>query len=183
MVKNLIICEGKNDKKFLEELLEDLKIDNIVVQFLGRDAKNKSSIFKREKYHRIKKEVGTIYRNLLIMFDSDYEKNDAKYGGYINSEEEIKLLIDDLELQDYADYYIVCDPNNKNGYLESLILSTIPKKEKECIESFINCSNFKDKEKDKAILNQIYKLGYPNEPYNFLHIHYKSLRDKLLMFS
>ncbi|MBT6491321.1 MAG: hypothetical protein HOK97_16235, partial [Deltaproteobacteria bacterium] len=55
-----------------------------------------------------------------------------------------------LGFNNLADYHIVCEPNKQDGYLESLILSTIPHKEKECIKSFIDCSRFKDKEKDKA---------------------------------
>lgn len=182
MVKHLIICEGSTDKVFLEELLEHLKISNIEVGFVGRDKKNKnkSSIFKREKYDTIKEEIGTIYKSLLIVFDADYEKDNKVYGGFTNSEREIKSLIDDLNLNNRADYYIVCDPITKNGYLESLILSTIPNEERKCIKAFIDCSRFKDKEKDKAILNQIYKLGYPNTPYNFPDDNFYDLKKKLI---
>ena len=174
MVKSLIICEGKNDRDFLKRLLEHLKIANIEIQIFN----NKSSIFKREKYENISQELGTIYKNLLIVFDSDFEKDNDKYGGFENSKREIETLISDLNLEN-ADYYIVCDPETKNGYLESLILSTIPEDKKECIENFLYCSNFKDKEKDKAIWNQIYKLGYPNSPYDFAHKNFDDLKNKL----
>ncbi len=179
MVKYLIVCEGKNDKDFLEELLKHLQIFNIDINFLGRDSKNKSSIFKQEKYDSKKEEVGSLYKKMLIIFDSDYEKNDVKYGGYINSEEKIKLLIIDLGLENLVDYYIVCDPITKEGYLESLILSTLPEEERKCIKLFLECSNFKDKEKDKAIYNQIYKLGYPNKPYDFSHPYFEKLIEKI----
>jgi hypothetical protein len=181
MVKSLIICEGSTDKEFLEQMLKHLEISNqyIDISFLGRDSKNKSSIFKEEKWDTIKNEIGTIYKDLLIIFDSDYKKNDNKYGGFENSEKEIKLLIKKLGFNNLADYHIVCEPNKQDGYLESLILSTIPHKEKECIKSFIDCSRFKDKEKDKAILNKIYKLGYPDTPYDFSHKNFDELKSKI----
>ncbi len=80
---------------------------------------------------------------------------------------------------DDKEIYIVCDPATEEGYLESLILSTIPDEHKECINSFLNCSNFSSKENHKAILNQIYKMGYPNVPYNFSHPNFDNLKNKL----
>jgi len=38
---------------------------------------------------------------------------------------------------------------------------------------------FASAEKDKAILNQIYKLGYPTTPYNFEHKNFDNLKNIL----
>jgi hypothetical protein len=176
--KSLIICEGPNDRDFLEQLLKHLEIQNIDIQFLGRDAKNKSSIFKREKYGTVSQELGSVYKNLLIIFDADYLKNDAKYGGYENSEREIQELISELDLKN-TDYYIVCNPDTKDGYLESLILSTTPEDQQECIGKFLECSKFESKDSAKAIWNKIYKLGYPNSPYDFSHKNFDELKNQL----
>ena len=35
------------------------------------------------------------------------------------------------------------------------------------------------KENHKSIINQIYKMGYPNEPYNYEHPNFNELKDKL----
>ncbi len=179
MVKSLIVCEGKNDKEFLEQFLKDLNINKIVIELFG----NKSNIFKLEKYERIKDEVGTIYKNILFIFDADNEESDIKYGGYENSEKEIKKLIQNLGFDSCADYYIMCNPTTKSGYLESLLLSTIEYEQRECIEYFLNCSNFKEREHHKAIFNQIYKIGYPNAPYNFSHKNFDELKEKILNLS
>ena len=175
MVKSLIICEGKNDKEFLKLLIEYLNITNVDIMVFG----NKSNIFKSEKYSTILEEIGTIYKNLLVIFDSDFIEDNNIYGGYENSEREIRKLFVELNIEKIADFYIVCDPISKNGYLESLILSTIPQSEKNCITNFLKCSKFKDKEQDKAILNRIYKLGYPESPYDFAHKHFDTLKNKL----
>lgn len=73
----------------------------------------------------------------------------------------------------------MCDPNTKNGTMESLILSTIEAERRVCIENFLICSEFKSKENHKAILNQIYNMAYPNAPYDFSHSHFDELKNKL----
>ncbi|MDO8261063.1 MAG: hypothetical protein Q7T50_06245, partial [Candidatus Magasanikbacteria bacterium] len=85
----------------------------------------------------------------------------------------------ELSLSGLSDIYVTCNPNTKDGYLESLILSSIPKKQKECIETFLNCSEFKSKDNHKSILNQIYKIAYPNAPYDFSHKNFDELKQKL----
>jgi hypothetical protein len=188
MVKKVaILHEGsnkkndKNDNGLLRLLIEkELKLDIERVVFFGMDAK--SNFFKLENYNYI--ELRSYIKNeeinkLLLVVDADYEQNDKKYGGYENTEEALKNIIDELEFEIYSDIYIVCDPEIKEGYLESLILSSIPSKHENCIEGFLSCSEFKSKENDKSILNQIYNIAYPNEPYNFSHQNFEELKQKL----
>jgi hypothetical protein len=73
----------------------------------------------------------------------------------------------------------MCDPETKVGYLESLILSTIEQEQRNCIQCFLSCSQFESKENHKAILNQIYKLAYPNAPYDFSHSYFNDLKTQL----
>jgi len=77
--------------------------------------------------------------------------------------------------------YHVCCVDIFTGYFNSngLILSTIPLKQKECIETFLECSDFKSKENHKAILNQIYKIAYPKSPFDFSHKNFNELKQKL----
>ncbi len=88
-------------------------------------------------------------------------------------------IIKELELIEISHIYIMCDPATKTDYLESFILSTIPDAERNCIKTFLDCSQFKSKENHKAILNQIYNLAYPNAPYNFEHPHFNDLKSTL----
>jgi len=92
---------------------------------------------------------------------------------------ELQNIINKLKFADYSDIYITCDPKTKDGYLESLILSTIPEEHKKCIKKFLCCSEFKSKDNHKSILNQIYKIAYPQKPYDFSHENFNSLKQKL----
>jgi len=92
----------------------------------------------------------------------------------------LDTIIKQLAFEDISQTYITCDPISKAGYLESFILSTIPEEQRNCIEHFLECSQFKSKENHKAILNKIYNIAYPNAPYDFEHCHFNSLKEKLL---
>ncbi|MCX6074378.1 MAG: hypothetical protein NTY39_08675 [Campylobacterales bacterium] len=63
--------------------------------------------------------------------------------------------------------------------LLKLIIKNLDLDEKECIETFLDCSKFKSKENHKAILNQVYKMAYPNAPFNFAHQNFTTLKQKL----
>ncbi len=84
-----------------------------------------------------------------------------------------------MSIESISDIYVTCDPNTKEGYLESLILSSIPVEQKDCIEKFLKCNDFKSKENHKAILNQIYNIAYPKAPYDFSHSNFDELKQKL----
>jgi len=185
MVKKVAIFhEGKSKKsadvELLSLLIKDLKLDIKRVKFFGM--KSKSNFFKIDdiNYRELQQDIALEnISKVLFVLDADYEKNDSVYGGYINTQREIKQMIENLALKEHADYFIMCDPKIKCGYLESFILASIPKKEKECIESFLGCSSFKSKENDKAILNQIYKIAYPENGFDFSHDNFDALKKKL----
>ncbi|MDX8379355.1 MAG: hypothetical protein R8K48_04820 [Gallionella sp.] len=117
-------------------------------------------------------------RKVLLVVDADDANNDARYGGVENTQRALKDLLEGLKLGDVKTY-IMCDPTTQIGYLESLILSTITEKQKNCIQSFLDCSEFKSKENHKAILNSIYKMAYPRTPYNFSHSNFDELKNVL----
>ena len=184
MVKVVILHEGNSkkskDNQLLKLLIESLDLDIQKVKFIGMGTK--SNFFKKNNldYREIVKDIQReAIERVLFVVDADYEQNDSIYGGYQNTKTELEKIIKELNLEEYSDIYITCDPNEQCGYLESLILSTIPQKEKECIETFLECSDFKSKENHKAILNQIYKTAYPNAPFDFSHENFDELKLKL----
>ncbi|MDM8548394.1 hypothetical protein QUF61_18030 [Candidatus Venteria ishoeyi] len=184
MVGVAIFHEGSSkktaDNELLNLLITNLNLDNNKIRFIGIGGKSNFFNLDNKNYSTIKMAVRREEINkILFVIDADYEKNDEKYGGYDNTETELKKIIHELELQDCSDIYITCDPQTKDGYLESLILSTIPEKQKSCIENFLNCSDFKSKENHKAILNQIYKTAYPQAPFDFSHQNFDELKQKL----
>ncbi len=168
------------DNELLRLLIQSLNLDESEVNFFGFGGK--SNFFKvdfisyKELLSEIKEEN---ISKVLFVVDADYEKNDGIYGGCQNTQKELNKIIDLLGIKDISDIYITCDPQTQDGYLESLILSSIPTEQKECIETFLNCSDFQSKENHKAILNQIYKNAYPQAPYNFEHPNFNALKTKL----
>jgi hypothetical protein len=174
-----ILCEGKTDKEFLKLFLKDLGADTTKIVFfvLG----NKSNFFKQDNknYKELLIKINTeTVDKILFVLDADSIENDSLYGGYNNTENELNKIISSLKLLNY-DTYIVCDSKTKDGYLESLILSTLNIKQKDCITNFLKCSKFKGKDNHKAIINQIYKQAYPNSPYDFSHQNFNELKTKL----
>jgi len=184
MVKVAILHEGNtnktNDNELLKLLIKDLQLDETKVEFFGFGSKSNFFKIDNPKYKRLKLQIEEEEINkVLFVVDADYVENDKEYGGYDKTAESLYHIINDLSLLFQTETYITCDPNTKNGYLESLILSSIPEEQKNCIETFLNCSDFKSKENHKAILNQIYKSAYPNAPYNFEHKNFDELKQKL----
>jgi len=184
MVKVAIFHEGNNkktnDNALLKLLLENLKLDVNKVKFIGMG--NKSKFFKidNDNYKELKLDIKrNAISKILFVIDADYVETDNKYGGFDNTLQEIIAIRRELDIYKISDLFITCDFDTKEGYLESLILSTIPLEQKECIETFLECSDFKSKENDKAILNQIYNNAYPNAPYDFASEKFDILKLKL----
>ncbi|MDO8454298.1 MAG: hypothetical protein Q7S59_06990 [Sulfurimonas sp.] len=184
MVKVAILHEGNskktNDNELLKLLIENLGHDIDKVEFFGFGTK--SNFFKIEdtKYAELKLQIEEeLISKILFVVDADYEANDSVSGGFENTKNELNNVLIKLSLSDIADIYVTCNPQTKDGYLESLILSTIPIKQKKCIETFLDCSEFKSKENHKSVLNEIYKKAYPNAPYDFSHPNFDELKQKL----
>lgn len=179
-----ILHEGNTkttaDNKLLKLLIEKLELDSEKIRFFGLGSKNN---FFKEEYRAYKELLPAIkegaFSKLLFVVDADYKENDTTYGGFDNTLEKMIKIRKELDIYEMSDLYISCDYDRKEGYLESLILSSIPKEQKECIETFLECSEFKSKENDKAILNQIYNNAYPNAPYDFSSDKFDILKQKL----
>lgn len=168
------------DNELIKLLLKSLDLDEKKVSFFGFGTKGNFFKEKIPAYQELLTDIKEKnISKILFVVDADYLKNDKTYGGFENTQRELNKIIKELEIKDISDIYITRDPKTNDGYLESLILSSIPQEQKECIETFLNCSKFKSKENDKAILNQIYKSAYPNAPFDFNHPNFNELKQKL----
>ncbi len=190
MVKVAILHEGNTgstDHNLLKELIEQLSEENRELFTLNRvefyGMSGKSNFFKKDhpKYKNLLPliEADQITKVLFTM-DADCHENDAVYGGYNNTLASWKEFVTDtLKIDKISDFYIICDPTTQTGYVESLLLSTLDNEKKACIETFLNCSDFKAKGNDKAIFNRICKTAYPYAPYDLQHAHFDELKQKL----
>jgi len=184
MVKFAICHEGHANKSLDSEiiklLLEDLKLDVNRFEFYGFGSK--SNFFKKdyEVYKNLQMEIKEQeIEKILFILDADNEEDDNIFGGYKRTVDSLRSVLNDLRLGSVSDFYISRNPNTHTGNIESLLLSTIPEEQKKCINDFLQCSEFKAKGNDKALLQQIYKLAYPHTPYNFKHEYFDELKEKL----
>jgi hypothetical protein len=174
--KSFIICEGGDDKGFLNKFSKYLDITNVQIKSMG----GKSNLLNKDGYTIIKKQVDAgLYNKILFVFDADFIKDDAKCGGYENSEKCIKDLIESLEFTNIAKYYIMCNPDTTNGNLEHLVLSTIEYKKTICITTFLKCINSMETHDNKKIVLSSYKTIFKESPYNLNHENFDKLKDLL----
>ena len=182
MVKSLFLCEGGDDIGFLNLFIKYLGLKNIVIKKLD----NKSNFFKIEIY-REKKIIDMFntrqYNKLLLIFDSDFQKDNAQTGGFENSKREIKSMIGQLKKEiKYScdiDYCILCNPVSKNGNLEHLIISTLSQDKQKCVNDLLECIKPYKNNGDKKIVLSSYKTIFDEPNYNFRDTNFELLGYKL----
>lgn len=181
MVKNksLILCEGGDDVGFLRRYIKFLEIAENKIDI--EKMSNKSGFFDKAKYSMIGQKVETgQYEKILFVLDADFVENDVVYGGYPNTEYKIREMIQQLGFDELADIFISCDPTTKNGNLEHLLLSTVEDKKKSCLECFIDCVDGLDANSNKKIVTTSYEVIFKDTPYNFDHINFEILKNKII---
>lgn len=179
MVK--VICEGISDKNKIVELLLYLGIEHSEDNFIVMG--NKSNIFKvdNDKYKTLQVLIkADKIEKIFFIIDADYKKDNNKYGGYDNTLYELKNLITNLKIESKSDFFISCNPSTKDGYFETLLLSTVDDNLKKCYDEFLDCIEFKNKSHHKYIMEQLHKLTSPEKPYDFSSDNFKELKDKLI---
>jgi hypothetical protein len=184
MVKVAILHEGhakkSEDNWLIKSLMSELGLSEYHFQFYG--VGSKSNFYKPEMwfYAELQELVkdGQISK-LFFVIDADYAKSDKQYGGYDNTLQSWQQLTATLGFEQISRLYITCDPRTRDGYLESLLFSTLDDEKVACIQTFLDCSDFKSKENHKAILNQIYRIAYPNAPFDLKHPYFDELKTKL----
>lgn len=176
----IILHEGNTDKNFIKKLLDYLEIPYNNDNFSSMN--NKSNFFKQDyiAYKVLKTKIQTNeIEKVLFIIDADNEKDNNIYGGYNNTLEQLEKTIKNLSFIKNYEIFISCDKTTKEGYLESLILSTVPENLKNCYESFMHCSNYNSKDNHKTIMTKLHELTQPNKPYDFSHDNFDELKSKL----
>jgi len=186
-MKVSILHEGKSiDKSFFKLLYAHLEVNEVElkqrVNFVGMGSKSNFFKLDNQTYKLLKSEIEReVVEKVLFIVDSDYEGN-KKYDGYEDTLKEIETIQKQLNIKVISDTFVAYDMNSekKEGYLESLILSTLSEEQDNCINSFLEkCPEFRGKDSHKSIFNVIYKNAYPQAPYNFEHPHFEELKNKL----
>jgi hypothetical protein len=111
---------------------------------------------------------------VLIIVDADSKDDPNPNRGYDASKNALEQLIIELGFKISIDYYIMCD-ENKEGNLESFLLSVLDEEQKECINTFKSCYQYELS--DKWVYNSFYKQK--NHPFDFEHENFKELKTKL----
>ncbi|MGZ5007902.1 MAG: DUF3226 domain-containing protein [Methylobacter sp.] len=185
MVRAAILHEGSRndktaDKKLIVSLFKELELPENSIDFYAFGSKSEFFNINNVNYKELNSSVEAEEINkILFIVDADYEKDDAKYKGFENTENQLKNIINKLGFQNIARFYLVCDPDTKAGYLESLILASLPEQKRKCIDCFVECSEMNSKNIHKKIINHLYTIAYPDPPYNFEHPHFDELKAEL----
>jgi hypothetical protein len=180
MAKIAVLHEGALDKKVIENLIKYLKLDEKLVVFYPMGMK--SNFFKNEHpaYVALSQSIEMDEIN-KVFFILDADQCDKNQGGLVKTQEKLQTMIQSLDWEEVSSFYITHNPKTEpqEGFIESLLLSTIPEDKMTCINQFLECSRFK-KDGDKSTYERIYKaLAHPFSPYNFEHQHFDELKTKL----
>ena len=170
----VIVAEGRTDIEFLEDLISsEFGISREKYEF--KNFEGKDNIFNRAHkiYNEIEKDLDIIH-GMFIVVDADYPKDTSPIRGYDETQEALTGLIRDLDFGLPTENYIFCD-NNKKGFLESFLLSTLDDKQKKCIADFKKCYSYELS--DKWAYNTFYKQK--KHPFDFSHPNFSELKTKL----
>jgi hypothetical protein len=172
-----IICEGVDDEIFIKLLLRSLKIKDNNYNFDKhlQNTNGKSHLLKTSTYddNLLNQEIGKNVEKVLFIFDADFEEDNKKDGGLEKSKIAIESLIKELNWNVKTDYYIF----DKN--LDDFIIKTLDEKQQKCFYNFDECLDIEVKNKNKKISTCIYKKLYPQDPYDFSHSNFDTLKQKL----
>lgn len=169
----VIAYEGKSDCDFFDSLLEEYNLNNNKTIYY--DFKGKDNILNvtHKYYDEIESDIEKINK-ILIVVDADNEKDTNPNRGYENSKKALIKLIEDLDFNIPIEYHIMCD-ENKEGHLESFLLSVLDNEQKECINKFKEC--YKYELTDKWAYRTFYKQK--RHPFDYNHPNFNNLKQKL----
>ena len=171
----IIAYEGKSDGEFFNSLLDEYKLDKNKVTYYDFGGKDNIFNIRHPHYDEIEKKYLSKVEKILLVVDADNDKDPNPNRGYNPSEKALKKLIDDLGFNDVSiDYHIMCD-ENREGNLESFLLSILDDEQKECIDKFRDCYRYDLT--DKWAYNSFYKQK--KEPFDFQHQNFNTLKQKL----
>ena len=169
----VIAFEGKSDGEFFNSLLETYKLEKNRVNYYDFGGKDNLFNISHKFYDEIESNLSKIDKILLVV-DADNEKDPNPNRGYKASEKKLIEIIQDLDFDVEIDYYIMCDIQ-KEGNLESFLLSILDNEQKKCINKFRDC--YKYDLSDKWAYNTFYKQK--KYPFDFNHENFNPLKQKL----
>ena len=183
-----IFHEDTGHKNLLLALIEHLnELENLdvnaeaLVDFYPMGTK--SNFFKSGcvEYKTVKGRIDSDQiKKVLFVIDADFEKDNAIYGGFSNTQKQLQRVLNELDIESVCEIFVLCNPNSGEGHLESLLLETLPEDKRKCIECFVKCSKIKPQNFYKTILYNLHKTAYPSESYyNFEHPHFDNLKQVL----
>jgi len=182
MVK--IICEGNDDKKFLQLLLNDLKktsdvpkINNFdsFIQIMG----GKSKLLDASEYKLLNKQIGTKIKKVLFIFDCDFEIDNKNCNGMEKSQQCFDKLIKELDWNIEIDKSRHLHIFNRN--LDYFLVETI--NTKKCYEHFdklVQCLDVETLKPNKKPIANLYRDLYPYPQFDFKDDRFQPLKDKLI---
>ncbi len=182
IAKVAILHEGTLDKKIIGKLIEHLKLNEKLVAFYPMGVK--SNFFKKDSLAYIALSQSIENDEISkVFFILDADNCNKNQGGLTKTQEKLQAMIKSLGWEEISSFYITHDPTTeyKEGFIESLLLSTIPEDKMKCIYQFLKCSGFKAKDGDKSTYERIYKsLAHPLSPHEYCkHPHFDELKTKL----
>lgn len=170
-----ILFEGISDETFFNSILDEYKLPKNEIVFLKFEGKDNIFKLSHKNYTDLETDISVSrITKAIIVVDADNEKDTNPNRGFEASKNKIEEIINDLNFPIFIDYYIMCD-ENKEGNLESFLLSVLEDEQKECISKFRYC--YKYELSDKWAYNTFYKQK--KEPFNFQHENFKLLKEKL----
>ena len=170
----IIITEGETDIEFIRDFIDaSLNVPRDKYEF--KNFEGKDNIFNR--VHKIYDEIESeleIIDGIFITADADDPKDPSPIRGYHETEEALKALMGDLDFGVPMDHYIFCD-DNREGFLESFLLSVLDDEQKQCVQNFKECYRYEIS--DKLTYNTFYKQR--KHPFDFSHKNFTELKTKL----
>jgi len=170
----IIAFEGKTDREFLNSFLSAYKLPQNEVIYFNFEGKDNILNISHSYYDEIEKKYIDKIDDMLIVVDADNKSDPNPNRGYKASKIALLQLIDNLDFNINIQYHIMCD-ENKEGHLESFLLSVLDDKQKECFENFKEC--YKYELSDKLVYNTFYKQM--KHPFDFNHSNFNELKQKL----
>ena len=172
-----ILFEGKTDKQFLEQICKSYTLPVDKIKYFNFKGKDNLFNISNSNYNELEKDINILEKinAILIVTDADKESDIHPYRGFETTKNKLEETIEKLAFTIPVDYYIMCD-ENKQGNLESFLLSVLDDRQKKCISRFTKCYEYDLN--DKWVYNTFYKQK--KHPFDFKHQNFDLLKDKLM---
>ena len=172
-----ILFEGKTDNQFLEQVCNTYNLPSEQVKYFNFNGKDNLFNISNSNYDELENDIKNLQKidKVLMITDADKKSDPNPYRGFEATKNKLEEVISNLDFNIPVDYYIMCD-ENKQGNLESFLLSVLDNEQKKCIEEFKKC--YKYDLNDKWVYNTFYKQK--KYPFDFEHQNFRELKEKLI---